>query len=197
VLTSKKSRILAASIAAAIAVSAAGVGAVTTLTTVIANNHVEAQKGNDDDNKTGGALLKLTGDPINYTFDGTKVQDSVVGNWTLKDIGDKDSVFKSAFSTKDFSNKDLEGLLRLDYGTVKDGEITWHSGGTVAAPKSFEDATGGKGTIKAGETIRIPVRLTLDDPTKVPGKQGEKVSVDADFTVSYAGKDDSKTPDQK
>lgn len=194
---SKKSKITAAAVAGVLAVSAAGIGAVTTLSTVIAGNHLEATKVDPDNPVTGGALLKLTGDPIDYTFDGTKVHDSVVGDWVLENQGDEAAEYTSAFTAADASSADLEKLVTLEYGTTDGTTITWHDGGTVAEPKTYEESVGlSPASIEGGETTKIPVRLTLDDPTLLPGNAGDaNLTIDADFTVSYIAPDNTTSPD--
>lgn len=172
-----------------LAAAIAGGGALTTLYTSIAGNQFRAavpDEGVDPD----GALLRISGLPINHTFDSSTHNHQVRADWVLTNVGQDTTEFDGRFETLASIDEDLAEALVVQYGVVDAaGQVTsWRAGGTVAEPRTFAEATG-ISSIDGGEEIPVVVRVLLEDPTSIasgdPAEIGEMLHVVADFTVSY------------
>lgn len=182
-----KKKKLATAIAAGLLVAGvAGGGAVVTMNTTLADNLFQAEVPSED-TVTQGALLQVSGDPLVHTFDVTRFNDTIAGEWTLTNIGEATAPFDGTLAPVGSMSETLAENLTVQYGTVANGQTTWHNAGTLANPVSYTDALQlSEVTLDGGgATQQIPVRVTLADPTQLDGVAGEELQVNATFTVNY------------
>lgn len=177
----KKKRIVLAAVVATLAVGAVGVGAVTTYETSISGNRFSAEVPNSDANPDR-SLLVIEGAALQHTFNTKINNDSVTAEWTLTNKGKIDTNFDGAFQLLQNADPSLSDALSLEFG---DGKGNWFPAGTVANPTSYVSALGHSGAIASAQSIKIPVRVTLADPTKLTGNEGDTLTVNANFVVSY------------
>ncbi|MEV7973211.1 hypothetical protein [Cellulomonas sp. NPDC089187] len=172
---------------AALSMGVVGVGALSTLYTSIDDNHFSAAVP-DKEVPTKGALLRLTGDPIDHVFDSAKHNDLVIGSWTLTNHGTDTTEFDGTFELGTPVSADLAKALTVQYGIVDaQGKVTrWVDAGTVAKTATFGSVTGIT-SIDGAAAIPVEVRVVLEDPALIEdaGTVGEMLKVNADFVVSY------------
>lgn len=173
----------------ALAAAIAGGGALSTLSTSIANNEFRSTVA-DSEQETQGALLVLHGERIDHDFDSSTYNHQVQGLWELENQGPAATTFDGSFETLADIDQNLAEALEVQYGLVDaDGEtVRWVEAGTLAAPESFATVTG-IGSIEGNTTIPVRVQVVLADPSLIasadPDEIATALSVVADFTVSY------------
>ena len=170
----------------ALAAAMAGTGALSTLYTSITGNELRAAVPGTDG--ADGALLVISGDPIDKTFDTGQYVDQVQAVWTLENRGPVAATFDGRFEVGAGVSAELAAALDVEYGvTDASGTVTrWLPAGTVAAPATFADVLGIE-QIAGHSTLPVPVRLVLADPAALldAGDEGDELRVVADFVVSY------------
>ncbi|MFC4245365.1 hypothetical protein ACFOYW_18510 [Gryllotalpicola reticulitermitis] len=175
-------------IAGLVAAGVAAGGALTSLNTVLGDNHFKAAVPTDAAG-VHGSLLEVTGAPFDKEFDTTTYNDLVQGTWNVVNHGDADTVFDGTLAPNSTVDDSLAKNLKVYYGDegTADTNTQWHAAGTLANPVSYDAALGLGPEHKIGgnKTISIPVRVLLQDPTKLDGDPETTLHVDADFTVSY------------
>lgn len=186
--TKSRKKIWAACGAGALAFALVGGGALTTLSTAIQGNEFRAAVPTEE--QPAGALLRLDGDPLSYTFDSSTYNDQVQTVWTLSNVGQTDAPFDGQLEVVGEVSEALAQALHLEYGVVDDdGTVrAWRSAGTLAESRSFAETLSlGEATIAGGTEVPVAVRVLLPDPTGLQdeGEVGELLEVVADFTVSY------------
>lgn len=181
-------RIAAVAGVAALAVTAVGGGALTTLFTSITGNTLRAEVP-PDGTTPEGSLLRVTGDPIDHTFDTSGHVDQVRGDWTLTNHGADATTWDGAFDLRSGVPATLAAALTVEYGVVDDqGRVTdWREAGTLAEHRSIGDVLHGAQAvpIAGGASVPIAVRLVLPEPRDLEGAAGDELTLVADFTVSY------------
>lgn len=192
-LKSKKSKVIATGVAAALAVGAAGIGAVTTLNTTLTGNHFEATTNDGTPPADGSGLLVIDGAPITKVFSGTTNNESVEGTWTLHNKGDQATKWDGAMQNLKVADPTLAHALTLEFGEVNGSDTKWFDAGTLDAPKSYDQALGyasDTNTIDGGKNLDIPVRVTLKDPTALKGDPtNAKLELNTNFVVNYVNPD--------
>lgn len=172
-----------------LAVAVAGGGALTTLNTTISGNDFRALVPQSSD-QPEGALLQISGAPIDHVFDSDTFNHQVRADWTLVNRGLQAASFDGRFTTLANIDAELADALVVQYGVVNaDGEVTgWRDGGTVAQPRGYATATG-IDSIPGESELPIVVRVLLEDPTLIATENedevGQMLRVVADFVVSY------------
>lgn len=187
-MENRKKKIWTVVAVGALTAAVAGGGALTTLYTSVSGNEFRAEVPDEAVAPEGG-LLRITGAPIDHTFDSTVFNSEVTASWVLENQGALTTEFDGQFATLTGVDADLAAALVVQYGVVDGGgDLRWADGGTVAAPRSFATATG-IDSIDGGDSIPVEVRVVLEDPTLIasadPVEIGETLRVVADFTVSY------------
>lgn len=197
---SKKSKIIATAAAAALAVGAAGIGAVTTLNTTLAGNHFDTTASTTPP-ADGSGLLVISGQPMVKTFSGTTNNESVTATWTLRNKGENATKWDGAMQNLKVADQALAKSLTLEFGEGDGTDTTkWYDAGTLDAPKSYDQALGyasSTNTIDGAETLSIPVRVTLKDPTALianGGSADQKLELNSNFVVNYVNPDVAPAP---
>ncbi|WIE70320.1 hypothetical protein [Curtobacterium sp. MCLR17_054] len=187
----KKSKVTAGVIAAALAVGAAGIGAVTTLNTTLTGNHLTAVAPDPTSPPTGG-LVSISGAPLVKEFDGTEYNQLAESTWTLTNKGDKAAPFDGVLQQLKGSDPALADALTLQFGEQKGSDTVWHDAGTLADPVSYDEALSlddSEALVPENDgTVTIPVRVVLADPTVLPydgANPDKKFTLDANFVVNY------------
>ncbi|WP_158374849.1 hypothetical protein [Cellulosimicrobium cellulans] len=172
----------------AVAATAVGTGALSTLYTTLAGNTFRAEVP-DAGTAPQGALLRIAGDPIDHTFDTSGHVDQVRGDWTLTNHGPDATTWDGAFDVGADVPATLAAALTVEYGVLDDqGQVIgWRDAGTLAEHRSIGDVLHGTQavTIAGGESVPIAVRVVLPDPRDLEGAAGDELTLVADFTVSY------------
>jgi hypothetical protein len=187
----RRRRLWALGLIGVLGAGAVGVGALTTLETVLGDNRLEAELPEEGETAPGGARLEIDGQPLVHTFQNVWNQDPVEATWVLTNRGTDATSWNGTLEPRGTVPDSLARALEVEYGVVSGGTTTWYEAGTFAEPRSFADAVGAVGSnVIAGEgTIQIAVRVSLPDPTLLDAGEADTgattLAVDADFVVSY------------
>jgi hypothetical protein len=183
---SARKKVAAAVGVGALVAAMAGTGALNTLYTSITGNQFRAAVPAETDTAEG-ALLEITGTPIDKTFNTGQYNDQAQATWTLTNHGPDATEFDGTFEVTNPVSDELAAALSVEYGvTNAAGDITrWRPAGTLDAPRTFADVLG-ISEIEGESELAIPVRLVLADPSDLvdAGDEGDVLRVTADFVVS-------------
>jgi hypothetical protein len=183
--STNRKRVGVLALAALLVAGVAGTGAVTTLNTSLSGNKFSAQLPASDEETVDpvGALVDVTGDPIVHTFDITQYNDTVEGIWSINNKGTVGVTFDGALkATSTNIPASLAAQLNVQYA---DASGTWYNAGTLAAPVSYVTAVGASSTLAAAASVKVPVRISLADPTALEGTAGATLTISAAFGVDY------------
>src|SRR6478736_7392551 len=173
---------------AALGVAAVGGGALTTLYTAITGNTFRAEVPAEGTTPEG-ALLEITGSPIDHTFDTSGHIDQVRGDWTIVNRGQDATTWDGAFDLGADVPATLAASLTVEYGVLDaQGQVTgWRAAGTLADHRSIGEVLHGAQAvpIAGDESVPVAVRVVLPDPRSLEGTAGDELTLVADFTVSY------------
>ncbi|ACZ23303.1 hypothetical protein Sked_34120 [Sanguibacter keddieii DSM 10542] len=161
-----------------------GVGANFNLLTSITGNQFQATVPNPVDPREE-ALLRVTGDKIDKTFNVAANHDEVVADWNIANIGRFDAQFAADFLTAATIDQVLAENLEVFY-TVGDGPE--RRAGTLADSTELTAVTGLSDVLKVGEDVDVQVRIVLPNPAELLVTDTEidqVLNVAADWDVRY------------
>lgn len=188
---SRRRRLWALGLVGVLGAGVVGVGALTTLESVLGGNRLEAELPEEGETAPGGARLEIDGAPLVHTFQNVWNQDPVEATWTLTNRGSDATSWDGTLEPRGPVPASLAAALHVAYGVVSGGTTTWHEAGTLAERRSLADAVGtvGDNTIAGEGVVQIAVRVSLPDPRVLDGDEAvdgaTSLAVDADFVVSY------------
>jgi hypothetical protein len=188
---SRRRRLWALGLVGVLGAGVVGVGALTTLETVLGGNRLEAELPEEGETAPGGARLEIDGQPLVHTFQNVWNQDPVEATWTLTNRGSDATSWDGRIEPRGTVPTSLARALEVEYGVVSGGTTTWYEAGTFADPVSFAHAVGtvDDNTIAGEGEVVIVVRVSLPDPTMLDAADADpgatSLAVDADFVVTY------------
>lgn len=139
--------------------------------------------------------LELLGEPLRHTFDSTTAGDSVQGSWSIVNRGGDDVVLDGVLAPVGVVDDSLAKALVVEYGEVSPaGVVVWHGAGTLGRPERLRTAVESIGQLRAGASLEVPVKVSLPDPSRLSGRPGQQLMVEANFTVSYMRTGDTDSP---
>lgn len=182
----KKKKIVAVLLAGSLGAGMVGVGANWDYVTSIVGNRFEATVADPADvTERDNALLAVTGDAIDKTFDVDVNNDQVVATWNIANIGGFDAQFAANFLTAPSVDQVLAENLEVFYTIEGQPE---RRAGTLAAPAELTAVTGLSDVLAVGEDVDVTVRISLPDPGTLLTAEttiDEVLEVVADWDVQY------------
>lgn len=182
---SPKKKLLAAGMAVALGAGMVGVGANWDHVTSVIGNQFTATAADEDATERDNALLRVTGDAINKTFDVEVNNDQVIANWTISNVGGFDAQFAANFLPAATIDQALAENLEVFY-TV-DGGVERRAG-TIAEPTELTAVSGLSDILPVGESVDVQVRVVLPNPGDLVTEGveiGDELNVVADWNVDY------------
>lgn len=185
--TKNRKKVLSVIAAGALGIGMVGVGANWDHVTSIVDNRFSASVSDVAPEEIGGALLTVSGAPIDHTFDTTKYNQFVDATWTITNRGTEAAQYAANFETSSNISENLAQNLQVRYGVTDDSGqvIRWVSAGTIAEPVEYTQAVGAASAVPGSSTLQVPVRIVLEDPTQLEGDVDTEHRVTADFVVNY------------
>lgn len=131
--------------------------------------------------------VTVHGAPLVHTFDLDVPHDAVTGLWHVTSSSPTPTSYDGVLVADDEVPSDLAHALVVQYGTVdRDGRVTaWHDAGTLAEPASYAATVPRPASVSSARPAAVPVRVSLPDPARLEARPGQRLAVEATFTVDY------------